>query len=48
MFQFHEKTPRTQSLVGIMTDWKNGAIVAARIETITGRFRAKKTDGANK
>ena len=39
VLQFHEKARRTQSLVGIMTDWRGGAIIASRIENITKRFR---------
>ena len=45
--QFHEKSPRTQSLVGIMTDWRGGVIVATRIESITQKFRVAKVDGSS-
>ena len=40
VLQFHEKSPRMQSLVGILTDWQGEAIVATRTEAITKHFRA--------
>jgi len=46
VLQFHEKAPQKQSLVGIMTDWRNGAIVATRIESITQKFRVTRVDGS--
>jgi hypothetical protein len=42
--QFHEKSPRVQSLVGILTEWHGDSIVATRIETITRHFRVVRID----
>ena len=42
VFQFHESDAKTQSLVGLMTRWdvtRKRAIIAERIESVTGNFR---------
>jgi hypothetical protein len=47
VLQFHEKSPRVQSLVGILTDWQGETIVATRIEAITKHFRAVKIESGS-
>jgi hypothetical protein len=47
VFQFHEKSPRVQSLVGIMTEWKGRTIIATRIETFTSKFHIERIDSGS-
>jgi hypothetical protein len=47
VFQFHEKSPRVQSLVGIMTEWQGRAIVATRVEAFTSKFHIERIDGGS-
>jgi hypothetical protein len=47
VFQFHEKSPRVQCLVGTMTEWRRRVIVATRVETFTSKFHIERMDGGS-